>query len=253
MSTLAVLRYVVRIRTNVIVIVSSALGYFMFAGIRAFGLEFSQEHYGFSAATGAIGVCGLAVAALAGVVAGGRIADGLLARGHVRARIAVPTVAFFVVVAVAVPAFITTSLWLVVPLASSGAFALAVANPPLDAARLDVVPPPLWGRAEAVRATLRTALEALAPLLFGAIAQHAFGGDSGVALEHTFLLMLVPLLASPIVLLFALRSYPSDVASALASAGGDEDQGDARATAVEPPRDERTAPGARPSSGRSRS
>jgi hypothetical protein len=45
-------------------------------------------------------------------------------------------------------------------------FLLAAANPPLDAARLDVMPPRLWGRAEGTRSVVRTGLEALAPWFY---------------------------------------------------------------------------------------
>jgi hypothetical protein len=114
-------------------------------------------------------------------------------------------------------------------------FALAAPNPPIDAARLDVVPSRMWGRAESIRTTIRTVLEAIAPLTFGLVAA-ALGGpmsggfssglnraDSSVAqasargLEYTFLIMLVMLAASGVVLLRARRTYPTDVASAAAS------------------------------------
>jgi hypothetical protein len=75
----------------------------------------------------------------------------------------------------------------------------------------------MWGRAEAVRMVLRTGLEALAPLAFGATAEHLFGGRTGEGLQGAILVMLVPLVASPLVLLLGRRSYPTDVATAMAS------------------------------------
>ncbi len=56
------------------------------------------------------------------------------------------------------------------PLLLAAAFALASPNPPIDAARLDVVPSRMWGRAESIRTTIRTVLEAIAPLTFGLVA-----------------------------------------------------------------------------------
>lgn len=95
---------------------------------------------------------------------------------------------------------------------------LAAANPPLDAARLDVMPPLLWGRAEGVRSVLRLGAEAAAPLLFGFVAEHVFTGAAG--LQYTFLVMLVTPVAAGTVLWFGRRTYPRDVATADASARG---------------------------------
>jgi MFS family permease len=217
-------RYVLKIRTNVILIISSALGYYLFAGVRAFGMEYAGEHYGIGQGLASILVLVLGVGALVGVVLGGRISDRLLRHGLLDARIVVPAAAFLATAVLFAPALITTSLLIAVPLLIASGFCLAVANPPLDAARLDVVPSRLWGRAEAVRSVLRTTLEALAPLAFGAIAQHLFGGKGGRGLELTFLVMLVPLLASGLVLLLARRTYLADVATAVASAAATADE-----------------------------
>src|SRR5579884_2819476 len=43
-------RYVLAIRTNVILIVSSACGYFFLAGVQTFGIEFSTKHYAIASA-----------------------------------------------------------------------------------------------------------------------------------------------------------------------------------------------------------
>jgi hypothetical protein len=68
-----------------------------------------------------------------------------------------------------------------------GAGALAAANPPIDAARLDVVPAGLRGRGEAGRKALRGVLQGGAPLLFGAISDLFGGGTAG--LKWTFLII----------------------------------------------------------------
>ena len=70
------------------------------------------------------------------------------------------------------------------------------------------MPPLLWGRAEGVRTFLRTAAQALAPLIFGGVSDLLGGGRTG--LQYTFILMLLPLSASGIVLLRGLRTYPRD-------------------------------------------
>jgi len=104
------------------------------------------------------------------------------------------------------------------------------ANPPLDAARLDIMHSRLWGRAEAVRTVLRASLEAIAPLLFGYVSTqfgaHTSGlgnptgdaGPGGSGLDATFLIMLVPLTVAGLLLVLRARStYPRGVATALAS------------------------------------
>jgi MFS family permease len=95
-------------------------------------------------------------------------------------------------------------------------FALSAQNPALDAARLDIMPPQLWGRAEAVRTVLRGLAQALAPLLFGVVSDYVFGGGRS-GLQWTFLLMLLPMAVSAWLLFKALGTYPRDVASAAAT------------------------------------
>ena len=89
---------------------------------------------------------------------------------------------------------------------------LGAVNPPLDAARLDIMHPYLWGRAESVRTTLRLAGEAVAPVLFGYLAAHVLGGGA-VGLQRTFLLMLIPLFVSGGIGFIAFRTYPRAVAT----------------------------------------
>jgi predicted MFS family arabinose efflux permease len=226
-------RYILRVRTNVVLIIVSALGYFFFAGLRSFAVIFATGHYGLAkpAATALILVIG--AGALAGVYAGGRIADRLLRRGHIRARVMVPAVCLLALTPVLAPAIAIKMVAIALPLLIVGAFLLGAINPPLDAARLDIMYPRLWGRAEGVRTTLRSLGEAAAPLLFGYVSQYVFGGPGSSAgsgsggtgasggatgLEYTFLLFLIPLLAAGVLALTALRTYPRDVATATKSA-----------------------------------
>jgi predicted MFS family arabinose efflux permease len=211
MSLRAAVRYVLRIRTNVILIAASALGYFFFAGMRTFAVAFLRGQFGLgqSAATTLLVVIGLG--SLAGVLLGGRIADRMLHAGRLDARIVVPSIAFVGAAIVLAPGIATTSLALAGGLFVVGGAGLSAANPPLDAARLDIVPSRLWGRAESVRTVLRQVAQAGAPLLFGVTAD-ALGG-----LDHAFLIMLVPLGASGLVVWLARGTYARDVATAAAS------------------------------------
>ncbi|MFD0539634.1 MFS transporter [Actinomadura luteofluorescens] len=218
MTLVRAARYVLAIRTNVIIILASAACYFFFAGLRTFGLVFVLERY-------AVGRGGLSAflpvagaAALAGVLAGGRLADRLLRRGTVTARVGVPAAAFAASALLFLPALLTDRALVALPLFTLGAAALAAANPPLDAVRLDVVHFRLWGRAEAIRTIVRMSGEAAAPVLFGWLSGVLGAGlAAGVGLDRVFLLALLPLLANGLLLLGARRSYPRDVASALES------------------------------------
>lgn len=208
------LRRVLTIRTNVILIVATSLGYYLFAGIRAFGVPFAHAHYGVSQAVAVSLVLGAGPGGLAGVAVGGRLADRALERGHQDVRIVAPAASLAVAGIFFAPAVVVGSVWAALPLLAVAAFFVGLAYPPLEAARLDVVPPDLWGRAESARVIARTGLEGLAPLVFGVLAQHVFGGESGHGLQRTFLVMLVPLFAGSAVLLLARHAYGDDRAAA---------------------------------------
>ncbi|MGH9128023.1 MAG: MFS transporter, partial [Acidimicrobiales bacterium] len=217
----AAVRYVLKLRTNVILIASGAFGYFFLAGVETFGLEFAKAQYGVGQFVATLVMVVLGGGALLGVLAGGRIGDALLHRGYLNGRILVPAIAALATVALFIPALISHSAATALPYLLLAAFALSAQNPPIDAARLDIVPPLLWGRAEGVRTCLRTGAQALAPLLFGAVAD-GIGGHVG--LQYAFLIMLLPLLAGSVILFRGLRTYPTDVATAAASAAAIHDR-----------------------------
>lgn len=226
------IRYVVRVRTNVVMIVASSLGYFFYAGLKTFAVLFVRGHFQISQGFTVGLVIFVGAGAVLGLILGGRFADRRIGRGHLSARVNVGIVGYAVAAVVLAPALITTNLWIAVPLIVLAAAGIAAPNGTLDAARLDVIPAQLWGRAEAVRTVLRTLLEAFAPLIFGIVSElfgssragfgvvggglHAAGATprevSG--LDDAFLIMLVPLFLSGLLLLWGRRTYPTDVASA---------------------------------------
>lgn len=220
-------RYVLSVRTNRVLIVASALGYLFFAGVQTFSVLLLRSRYGLgqSAASSLLLVIG--VGALVGVILGGRLADGLLAKGHVGARIVVPAGCFMAAAAIFLPGLLSPVLLISMPLFVLAAVALGAFDPPLNAARLDIMHPRLWGRAEGVRTVLQMLALAAGPLLFGFISG-ALGGPSHTTasggrvkhsndLAYTFLIMLVPVALAGISLLWARRTYPRDVATAAAS------------------------------------
>lgn len=229
--------YVLSVKTNVIMIVSTSVGYFFFAGLKTFAVLFVRGQYSVSQTVATSLVVVVGVGAVFGVVLAGRQSDRLIARGRVTARLDVGIAGYCLAALLLVPALLTHLLFVAVPLIFVAAAAMAAPNATIDAARLDVVPAQLWGRAESVRTVVRTFLEAAAPLAFGLVSE-AFGSNKGglgiVAggrkfpagtpaqvhgLADAFLLMLVPLFISGVVLLLGRSSYPVDVASAAESQG----------------------------------
>jgi len=209
-------RYVLAIRTNVFLIVSGALGYYFLAGVQTFGSEFSTKQFGIDTPLANLLLLAVGAGAIGGVLTGGQVGDWLLKRGVLNARVMVSAVTALATVGFFAVALFKRSATGALPLLIVAVFMLSAQVPPLDAARLDIMPPLLWGRAEAVRTFLRSLAQALAPLLFGAVSDHIFGGGRS-GLQWTFVVMLVPLLGSAYMLFRAMRTYPRDVATAAAS------------------------------------
>src|SRR6185437_2659972 len=186
--------YLLHLPTYRLLIVASSLAYYFLSGVRAFMMIFfpSQWHISRGVLAGTVAVIGLG--ALVGVIMGGRLSEHLLRKGQLNSRLNVPAVGLLATVGVAL---------------------LSAAIAPIDAARLDIVHPDLWGRGEAGRMVLRSALDGSAPVLFGIIAAQLGGGTGG--LERTMLLMLLPMLAAGSLVVPARRSYARDVMTAAAS------------------------------------
>lgn len=228
-------RWVIRVRTNVLLIVSSCLGYFFFSGLKTFAVLFARGRYGISESVATTLAIAVGAAAIVGVITAGRLADRWLREGRVDARLTVGAVGFLGAAVLFVPAFLTTRLAIALPLVLVSAALVSAPNSPGDAARLDVVPSRMWGRTEAIRTFVRTVLEAFAPLLFGWVSVMFGSGQnvsfgSGVGnkaahvsaasahgLAYAFMIMLAPLAAAGYFLLRARRTYPTDVASAAES------------------------------------
>jgi MFS family permease len=215
MTFIEAVRYVLAVKTNVALIISSACGYYFLAGVQTFGAEFTGGQYHINQIGANLLLLVVGVAAVGGVLGAGPLSDALLRRGHLTARITVAAGAATVAVALFIPALVTHSALTALPYVMFAAVALAAQNPPIDAARQDIMPPWLWGRAEAIRTSLRTAAQALAPLLFGAASEYVFGGGTS-GLKWTFVVMLLPLAASAVYLYRARRLYPTDVATTTA-------------------------------------
>jgi MFS family permease len=234
MSLPEAVRYILRVPTNILLIISSSLGYFFFAGLQTFALVFVRGHYHASQGTATLVLGLLVLGALLGTLVSGPISDLLTRHGHLEARVWVPAVCYLGATAVLIPGLLGGTLGSALWFDVAGAALISAANPPLDAARLDIMPSGLWGRAESTRTLLRSMAQALAPLLFGAVADliagfsppqapigththHAVSSATGAGLQVSFMIMLISLAAAGIFLLRARHTYPTDVATAAAS------------------------------------
>jgi predicted MFS family arabinose efflux permease len=224
-------RSVLSVRTNVVLIAASSLGYFFYGGLQTFAVMFAKARFGLNQAEASVFLLVIGAGAVAGILLAGRLSDWLISQHHVNARPTVAAASYLLAVAIFLPGLLASSLLVAVPLLFLAVIGVGGANPALDAARLDVMPSRLWGRAESVRTVLRTTLQSGAPLVFGWTSTQLGGAtDAGVGnpdstqppgalgLDRTFLIMLIPLLVAAALLAFAARrTYPTDVATALAS------------------------------------
>jgi MFS family permease len=217
MGIVTAVRAVLRIRTNVILIVAGACGYFYLSGVSTFGSEFVKEQYHVNQALANFLLLIVGGGAIIGVLVAGSLSDSLLRRGFLNSRILVAAVAALAATVLFVPALTTRSAVTALPYLILAGLMLSAQNPPIDAARLDIMPPLLWGRAEATRTVLRSLAQSMAPVLFGVISDHVFGGGRS-GLQWTFGIMLLAMAGSGVILLRALRTYPHDVATAGESA-----------------------------------
>jgi MFS family permease len=236
MGLVRAVRYVLSIPSYTLLVISSSLGYFFFSGLQTFVVLFMRGHYHIGQATAELLVATLVLGALAGTLVSGRLTDVLLRRGFLGVRIWVPAVCYLGAAVLLVPGVLASHLTPALWFDLGGTALISAANPPLDAARLDIIPAGLWGRAEGTRTFVRSLAQALAPLAFGGLADLVAGitpaqapigtHPSGISpstatgLEVSFLIMLATLAAAGVFLLRARLTYPSDVATAAASRAG---------------------------------
>jgi MFS family permease len=236
MRLVAAVRYILAVPTNMLLIISSSLGYFYFAGLSTFALLFVKGQYHVNQATAELVLALLVAGAMIGTLVSGRVTDAMVRRGFLEARVWVPAICYLVAAALFVPGILSNHLMPAMWFDIAGASLITAANPPLDAARLDIMPAGLWGRAESTRTFLRSLAQAAAPLLFGGLSQliagivpeqapigtHPGGISPSTArgLEITFLILLSTLVAAGVFLARARSTYAEDVATAGASRQG---------------------------------
>ena len=207
-------RYVVRVRTDLIMMASRMVGDFFLAAIGTFGVLFAVKQYGLSQGAADLAMLIVGVGALAGFLLVGRAGDRLIRKRRLNGRLWLGALGYILGPLPLFFALRTHRLEIALPLFALGAFFVAGAGPTLDAVRVDVVVARLRGRTESIRQVQRTAVEGSAPVLFGVISGAVPGGGG---LQLAFTASLPALMVSGLITLLALRTYGPDVAAALAS------------------------------------
>lgn len=199
-----VYRELLRIRSMWFALLAITISSLLLNGLQAWAVEYFKRVHGLSAAGagGLTAVFGLGAAA--GVMGGGFLADALLRRGVVNARVYVVAFSSMAATAFLLPGFLSTNLAVSGVLMILGGCLLTLPIAPGEAMMNDVVVAQLRGRAGTVRSVVRS-IGAAGPVLVGVLST-AFGIRVAVA-------SIVPIYAvGGVVMLFAARTYPADLA-----------------------------------------
>jgi len=181
-----------------------AISSLLLNGLQFWAVEYFKRVHGLEAAQAGAFTAVFGLGAAGGVLAGGYLADALLRRGVVNARVYVVAFSSVAATVTLVPAFLSTNLVLTGVLMIVGGTMLTIPIAPGDALVNDVVVAQLRGRAGTLRAVVRS-IGAAGPVLVGVLSD-AIGLRGAIA-------AIVPVYAvGGAVMLLAARTYPADLA-----------------------------------------
>jgi len=211
-GTWEVVRAIARVRTWRLAAIGVSITGIMGTGIMNWGLAYFKRTFGLSGAQAGALAPVLGAGAFAGVLGGGFLADRLLERGMLRARLYVTAAGFAGAGVFYMLAFTTTTLWVAAPLLGIASAFSTIPLGPQFALMMDVTPSPLRSQASAALNVLQ-ASGALGPLLIGVLST-AFGENLRLAL-----LCVSPFyVIGAVVVLAARRTLVEDVAVVVAEA-----------------------------------
>jgi ABC-type branched-subunit amino acid transport system ATPase component/MFS family permease len=223
-------REILRVPTFTIAMISSSIGSLFFGGIGVWAVTFLLRYHNLTVPQASVATSLFALGGLVGALSAGYIADYLSYIGRRSARVLVAGSARLIGVPLYYIAFTVSNTAIMLVFFTMGAFAIIAAIPPLNAVRLDVLRPQLRGRGTALDTILQSLAGAASPVIFG------FLSDS-IGLRGAFVILIPALgIAGALLLVFAIRTYPSDEARVLAQVAADA----GGVTAATPA--ERTAP-----------
>ena len=209
-SWLEVFRELRKIKSMWFGLMSLTISGFLLSALGVWGIEFFKQHFHLSATKAGGFAAAIGAGAALGLVLGGEIADWLLRRGLRNARVYVTAVTSIFATVFMLPGLLTHSLGLAAVLMFFGSFCLTAPVAPSEALTSDVVPGELRGRAAAIRSIVR-ALSALAPFFVGVVADRTSLSTSLAAFTPFFAV-------GGVVMLFAAKTYPADLAAVAARA-----------------------------------
>ncbi|HUA29865.1 MAG TPA: MFS transporter [Streptosporangiaceae bacterium] len=183
-------------------------------GLSFWGVEYFKRvhHLGPAAAGGFATVLGAGSAV--GILTGGMLADRLLRRGYVNARVYVAAFGAIGATLVLVPAFASTKLAVSAPLLFVGGVLLTLPIAPAEALCTDVVLPELRGRGAMIRQIVRTGSWA-GPYLIGLISD-LIAPNTALGLRWAIVTACPFYALGGLIMLGAARYYPRDIAYVIA-------------------------------------
>jgi len=212
-----VMREFLRIPTMWFGVLAITVAQILLTGLQFWAVPYFKRvhHLGAAAAGGVAGLLGLG--SVLGILGGGFIADRYFRRGHLNARVYVVAFASIAATAVMMPAFASTSLTVAAPLMFVGGALLTLPVAPAEALFSDVVVAQLRGRAATVRSIVRALSNGGAAIIGLLSAQFIASGLSRADGLRYAIVAICPIYAiGGVIMLFAARTYPADVAFVVA-------------------------------------
>ncbi|MBA2607559.1 MAG: MFS transporter, partial [Actinobacteria bacterium] len=150
-SWMDVMRELMKIRSMWFGLMALTISGFLTSALAVWGIDFFKQAFDLSATKAGAFVPAIGGGAAIGLIGGGELADWLLRRGVLNARVYVTAVASVLASAFFLPAFLTNSLPLAAVLLFFGSMFMTAPVAPSEALTSDVVPGELRGRAAAIR------------------------------------------------------------------------------------------------------
>jgi ABC-type branched-subunit amino acid transport system ATPase component/sugar phosphate permease len=204
MTTRQAYREILKVRTFHASLWSSTIASLFYGGIGTWTVTYLVRYQNLSVPQGASAVSLFALGGLVGALVAGYLADWLIFIGFPSARILMAGACRVGVFPLMYVAFTVHNTPVMLIMFTVGAVVLTASQPPLAAARLDVLHPSLRGRGTSLDALMQSLASAASPVVFGILSDH-------IGLRGAFL-TLIPLSAvgGVVLLLFAVRSYSRD-------------------------------------------
>ena len=189
-------------------VLSLTISQLLLSGLQFWGVPyFKRVHHLDAAAAGGLTAL-LGLGSIIGILGGGFLADRYLARGVLNARVYVVAFGAIAATIVLAPAFASTNLLITAPLFFVGGALITLPIAPAEALVSDVVVAELRGRAATVRSVVR-ALSNAGPLLIGVL-------SNAIGLRMALVAFSPIYAVGGVIMLFAARTYPTDVAFVVA-------------------------------------